>query len=131
MSRTILNFWLDTFMLLLFLGALWCVFVIRFIFPPASAAAGWTLWGWSYDQWSDLQFGILVAFAFTVLLHLMLHWSWVCGVVTTRLLRRSKKRPLSEGEQTLVGVGLLALVIHVLGIAFFVAMLAVQSPNAG
>lgn len=128
MSRTVLNFWLDALMLLLFLAVLWCSFVVRFVFPPASAATGWTLWGWDYVQWQDAQFYLLCGFAFAVLVHIMLHWNWVCGVISSRFFRRGKKKQLTDGEQTLFGVGLLAIAIHVLGIAFFAAMLSIQSP---
>lgn len=130
MSRTILNFWLDALMFCLFLAGLWCNFVIRFIFPPASAAAGWELWGWGYEQWQEAQFVIFCAFAFAVLIHVMLHWSWVCGVVAKRFLGRSSKKQLTNGEQTLVGVILLALVIHLVGILYFFAMLSVESPTS-
>jgi len=130
MSRTLLNFWLDVVLLLLFSSLLWCIFVIRFVFPPGTAASGWSLWGWTYDQWFDFQFGCACAMALAVLVHVMLHWTWVCGVITSRLLpKRETKRLWGDGERTLVGVGLLVVLFNLLGLAFAVATLSVQAPT--
>ncbi len=84
------NFCLEALLLVLFVACVWCVAVTRFAFPPATAAAGWR----------DLHFGLLCALVLAVLVHVMLHWNWVCGVVTTRLLarREGKKRKWTEGE---------------------------------
>ena len=55
MSKTIVNFWLDTLLLILFILVLWSTAVVRFVFPAGTTAVGWQLWGWSYDQWVDVQ----------------------------------------------------------------------------
>lgn len=127
--RTLVNFWLDVVLLSLFLIVYWTSFVVRFVFPPATLASGWSLWGWSYDQWADLQFVVLSLFAAAVLIHVMLHWSWLCGVLTSRIIRSSKhgRRHWDEGARTLYGVGLLVVLLNFLGIAFAAAVLSVQS----
>jgi hypothetical protein len=131
MSRTLFNFWLDATLLVLFLACLWCVFVIRFVFPPGTAAAGWLLWGWDYDTWCGFQFASLCALAIAVLVHVMLHWTWVCGVITSHLIprREGRKRQWTDGERTLVGVGLMIVVFNLLGIAFAAAILTVRGPG--
>lgn len=130
-QRTLFNFWLDVVLLVLFLACLWIAFLIRFVFPPATLADGWRLWGWTYDHWADAQFLLLCLFGLSVLLHVMMHWSWVCGVVTSRLLRRvdGERRQWDDGIRTLYGVGFLILILIVLGIAFAAAMLSVVGPN--
>jgi hypothetical protein len=35
----------------------------------------------TYDQWAGLQFGLIATPALGLLLHVMLHWNWVCGIV--------------------------------------------------
>ena len=131
MQRTLINFWLDATLLVLFLTVLWSAFALRFVFPPGTMAAGWTLWGWSYDDWFDFQFAASCALAFAVLIHVMLHWSWVCGVITGRFLPRKdgKKRQWSDGVRTLYGVGLVVMIVNVLGIALAAAMLTIQGPT--
>ena len=71
-----------------------------------------------------------------VLIHVMLHWSWVCGVLSTRILARrtvpggppATKRKIDEGVQTLYGVALLMIVLHLLAGVVHAALLTVTSP---
>ncbi len=131
MQRTLINFWLDVTLLILFLAVLWSSFVIRFVFPPPTLAQGWRLWGWTYDHWDDFQFVLISVFASAVLVHVMLHWSWVCGVITSRLLSKKdgKRRNWEDGTRTLYGVGLLVVLVNILGLAFAAAVLTVQGPS--
>ena len=69
----------------------------------------------------------MCSMALAVLLHLMLHWSWVCGVVALRVAK-DKKAKLDDGIRTLYGVGLLIVVLHVLAIALAAAYFTVQPP---
>lgn len=127
---TIINFWLDAALAVQFLAALWTAFVTRFVFPPPTSAAGWTLWGFTYNQWSELTFVLLCGFGLGVLVHVMLHWSWVCGVAASKLLawKRGPRRALEDGERTLLGVGLVVVILNVLGGALAYATLTVQGP---
>ena len=129
-SWTIINFWLDAALGVVFLAGLWTAFITRFVFPPATAAEGWRLWGYNYNQWSDLTFVLTCLLGGGIVVHVMLHWSWVCGVVTGRLLphRAGKRRSWNDGERTLIGVGMIVLVLGVLGVGFACAMLTVQAP---
>ena len=129
-SRTLLNFWLDASLLVLLLTTAWSAVVVRFVFPPAAHAAGWTLWGWSYQQWSDFAFAALCLFALAVLLHVMLHWTWICGVVASHFLprRNGKRRNVDDGTRTLWGVGLIIVLLNLMGLALAAAMLSVHGP---
>lgn len=129
MSRTIVNFWLDFLLLVIFISLVWISLIVRFVFPPPLRAAKWTLWGLGYEQWSNAQFALTAAMAAAVLLHLMLHWSWIWGVVVSRLARNDlKKSRADEGTKTLWGVGLLILVLHVLGFGMALAALSIRGP---
>jgi hypothetical protein len=81
----------------------------------------------SYDQWTSLQFAMVAVLALGVLIHVMLHWSWVCGVVATRVAR-NKQAKFDDGTQTLYGVGLLLVIFNLLGLAIAAAALSIQSP---
>ena len=131
MHRTLINFWLDLTLLILFLAVLWSSFVVRFVFPPPTLAQGWQLWGRTYDHWAEIQFALTSIFAAAVLIHVMLHWTWVCGVITSRVLRKSdgKRRNWDDGTRTLYGVGLLVVLLNILGLAFAAAVLTVQGPS--
>ncbi len=113
MSRALVNFFLDVLLLLITLTLIVTSCVLRFVFPPATTASGWYLWGMDYDGWANLQFGVLAVVVFAILVHIMLHWNWVCSIVSSRLMRRSGK--LDDGIQTLYGV--LTLIVFLLAIA--------------
>lgn len=128
-SRTTVNFWLDCLLLVLFLLLSWVSLVIRFVFPTGPSAAGWSLWGRGFEWWSTLQFVSLCALAAAVLLHVMLHWNWVCGVIANWRKKRSgnASRP-DSGTQTIWGVGLMIVILNVLGLGLAAAVLTVQAP---
>ena len=131
-SKTIVNFWLDTLLLVLFVTYCWSSVVLHFVFPPGTQALGWTLWGRDYVWWRDVQFGILCVLALAILIHVMLHWSWVCGVVSSRFARKKEGAAArDDGSRTLWGVGLLILVVNLVGLGIAVAALTIQSPSAG
>jgi hypothetical protein len=127
MSRTVVNFLLDTALLVAFTALIWTGTIVRFVFPPAVEAKGWLLWGLGYNEWISLQFASIALMALGVLVHVMLHWSWVCGVLATRV-SGDKKAKLDSGTQTLYGVGLLIVVLNIIGLVVAAAVLTIQPP---
>jgi hypothetical protein len=130
LTRTDVNFWLDVLLLLTFSALCWISVVVRFVFPAGPDADGWTLWGWTYDDWAGLQFGTVCVLAAAVVLHVMLHWNWVCGVVGARLVGKNKAAPKGQGEaqRTLWGVALLIGLFNLIGAGVAAALLTVQPP---
>ena len=131
-SRTDVNFLLDGLLLLLFVALCACSTIIEFVFPAGPQADGWLLWGKSYIEWSRFRFAILAAMSAAVLLHVMLHWSWVCGVVISRVgHKRAGAASHDDPNRTLWGVSLLIVVINVIGAVVAVAALTIQPPVVG
>lgn len=128
MSRTVVNFLLDTVLLVAFVLLVWCSVVVRFVFPPGPSATGWKLWGYDFDQWAGLQFSLVGALFVGILVHVMLHWSWVCGVLASRLSSDRKGR-VDEGLQTIYGVALLIAVLATIGVGVGAAVLSVRPPH--
>lgn len=127
MSRSVFNLLLDTVLLVSFCVLVWSAVVVRFVFPPGPDARGWLLWGLDYDQWATIQFGLISILALGILLHVMLHWSWVCGILAAKLAR-NKKAKLDDGTQTLYGVSLLIVLLNLLGLAVAAAALSISGP---
>jgi hypothetical protein len=129
-SKTDINFWLDTFLLFAFTFLCWISIILRFVFPPATKADGWKLWGLDYLAWSDLQFAVISVLAASILLHVMLHWSWVCGVVNGWVRKRqSVPDPKQDtGTRTLWGVALLIALCNIVGIGIATAVLTIREP---
>jgi hypothetical protein len=102
MKRTTVNFIID-FVAFLDLLALACTgFIMRFILPPGSAGHGQGFRGGrpateakyllSMDrhQWGGIHFYLAVIFAVLVLIHIILHWTWIKCYVKS-LFRPSRK----------------------------------------
>ena len=130
MSRTILNFILDVALVLLLVILVLSALVVRFVFPIATVADGYSLWGWDYNAWANLQFAMLAVLFVAVLVHVMLHWSWVCGVIATRLLRRKRAGKGDDGTETILGVVTLMGVFLLLGVLLTIAKLSLVPPAA-
>ena len=124
MSMALINFWLDAALFLAIVTVLWITVILQIIFPAPTQAAGWKLWGLTYDQWHHAQFLALCVSGLLIIEHLVLHWNWVCSVIATQVLRKS--RP-DEGTQAVFGVGLFIGVILVTLVSLIAALFSVQS----
>lgn len=125
-SVSVINFWIDLSLLALLLVLGWVSAVLQFVFPAPTAAAGWSLWGVGYDRWHDVQFAVLCLFAAGIVLHVMMHWNWVCSVIATQIVR-SRHRP-DEGMRTIYGVATLIVLLHLIGAGLIAAMFCVHQP---
>ena len=122
-----INLLLDAALLVTFTALCFAAVVVRFVFPPGPAAVGWTLWGLDYDAWGGIQFALLAILAGGILVHVMLHWSWVCNVIASRLAGRGAR--VDDGLQTIYGVGLLIGLLLTVGAGLAVATLTVKGPG--
>jgi len=90
MKRTTVNFIVDliAFIDLLFLA--FTGFIIKFILPPGSGGRGQgfrggrgpaegirELWSMTRHEWGDIHFYLSVAFIVLILVHIILHWTWI------------------------------------------------------
>lgn len=108
---TMINFWLDVLLAVLFIVQGWMFAVLHVVFPRG-AGPEWTIWGATRLDWSEALFAVFCVFSTAVVLHVMFHWAWVCGVVSTRLMGIKAKK--DDGSQTLIGVIVLVALIHVI-----------------
>lgn len=127
MSRAIVNFFLDFALLVVFVAIIFVSVVVRFVFPPILESTDWLLWGMNHGDWMNLQFVLVAVMTFGLLIHVMLHWSWIMGIVATKLMR-SKKAKIDDGTQTIYGVGFLIVLLNIVGLAIAVAALSIRGP---
>ena len=125
-SKTLINFWLDVALMIVFTGLSLVAVIVQFVFPPGTAAKGWTLWAMNYGQWCSLQFGLLCTLGLGVVVHVMLHWTWICGVISRKLLR--KRELPDDGIRTVYGVGLLIVLLLTGATVVGFAMMTIQMP---
>lgn len=126
LSWSLINFILDTVLLINFVVLMWVAAVLQFVFPVGHEADGWTLWGGDTVAWQNIQFTTLAIFAIGVTVHVMFHWSWICGVINRQILKRNVLK--ADGTDTLIGVGLVAVIVHVIAIGLLLARWAIEKP---
>ncbi|MBX7106225.1 MAG: hypothetical protein K1X57_19260 [Gemmataceae bacterium] len=120
------NFWVDVALAISVLSLTWVSAMMQVTFPAPTAAGGWVLWGWTFDQWRNLQFGLLCVCVLLALEHVVLHWPWVCGVIATKILK-VKKKP-DEANQAMYGIAFFFAIFLLLKAATIAAVFTVKHP---
>ncbi|HEX2970757.1 MAG TPA: DUF4405 domain-containing protein [Tepidisphaeraceae bacterium] len=88
MKRNTLNFLVDLVSGLVLLGIITTGLILRFVLPPGSGR-GRVLWIGNRHEWGDVHFWLAAAAGAVLLVHVALHWQWIC-VTAVRLFRRRK-----------------------------------------
>lgn len=122
---TLINLWLDVVLLILFLIQAWMFAVLHVVFPRG-AGSDWKIWGATPLDWSETLFQLFCMFAVGIVLHVMFHWAWICGVVATRFFGR--KAGADDGSHTLLGVGIIVVLVHLLVGGILAAKVALVGP---
>jgi len=105
MTRTAFNFLIDTLLLVLIVSLAATGLLLRYVLPPGSrGGSDLSLWGWTRHEWGDLHFWIALALAALLVLHVALHWSWVCATVEHWLRRKSVSGAVSVRRRYAIGV---------------------------
>lgn len=134
MRRNKLNFLIDALALLAMLGMIATGLVIRYVLPAGSGGhgrgGGLVLWGWDRHEWGDLHFWLAAGMAGLLIVHLVLHWEWVCSM-TRRLLPGGEAGTgrLSPASRTIWGLATLFLIAAGLAVFTWYASSAVVARN--
>ncbi len=117
MRRTNLNFVVDLLLLLVCGGLLLTGLVIRFILPPGTGmrhaaehghGGGLTLFGLGRHDFGDIHFWLAVVAISLFVLHVALHWSWVCSVLRSWFGgEKVQPRPINHRRRNVAGGGFL------------------------
>ena len=126
-SHTLVNFWLDLLLATVFVVLCITAVIVQFVFPPGVVSRGVSLWGMSYGQWCGVQFSLLTILALGVLVHVMLHWTWVCSVLARQVL--GKPKIPDNGTRTLYGVGLFICLLLIGAVAVGLAQWMIILPG--
>lgn len=81
MARATLNFLIDLATFLVMLAMISTGLLVRFVLPPGSGSR-LSVWNNTRHEWGDVHFWLAVTLGAFVLIHLALHWSWVCSLVS-------------------------------------------------
>lgn len=157
MKRTTLNYVVDAVFLLAMSGMIWTGVVIRYILPPGTGGhrrgrqaghamggghamgdghgadalteSGWTLWGWGRHEWGDVHFVLALMVTGFLILHVALHWKWVCDVTRGLAVGSSPNAGAkSRWKRDLLGWGFLVLTAGLMGLTIWWAQGRVHKP---
>jgi hypothetical protein len=115
MRKNTLNFIVDVVTLIAILGMTGTGLILKFSLPPGSGGRGLALWGLGRHEFGDIHFWIAVALGVLLIVHLVLHWSWVVGTIR-RLVSRNG-RPTGRPASALLNVSCAAFFIAIVGAA--------------
>ena len=131
--RSTLNFLVDVLTLLAIFVMIATGLVIRFVLPPGTGGrhgeGGLLLWAWGRHDWGDVHFWASVALGVLLVLHVALHWAWVCTIVH-RLLGGTEAGQHGAGRRNAYGIGFLLAVVLIFGGFIWYAGTAVKHVNA-
>ena len=115
MKRNTLNFWIDVISFLPMVGLTWTGLLIHYVLPPGTGGRhgdrALTVWGLGRHDYGTIHFYLALTLVGLMVVHLWLHWSWVCATVRRLAGRGSAagSREVVYGILTLVLVGVLIL----------------------
>lgn len=102
-----LNFAVDFATLFLMIAMIGTGMIIKYILPPGSGRRGHGLMLWNLDRhgWGDVHFWLSIALLAILLVHVALHWSWVCNFVRHRIRPNKPLGKLSPRTTIALGTG--------------------------
>jgi hypothetical protein len=89
MKRSTLNFFVDLISFVTLVGMVLTGIIMKYILPPGTGACGIgfrggrgeeqvrDLWSMTRHEWGQVHFDLAVLFAILMVLHIILHWTWV------------------------------------------------------
>jgi hypothetical protein len=87
MNRSTFNFWIDLASFVVLFALVLTGLLIYYVLPPCGNCDGagcadtgaLSLWGLGRHDYGRIHFHLALAAVALVVLHLSLHWRWVCG----------------------------------------------------
>ena len=126
MKRNTLNFWIDLISLFVMLGLAWTGLLIHYVLPPGSGGRGgghgMTLWGLGRHDYGSIHFYLALALIALMVIHIWLHWSWVC----TTVKKLAGMKSVNGSRGIIYGIALLVIIAALmLGALFYANKLVV------
>ncbi len=131
MKRNTLNLLIDAATALVVFGLIATGLLTRFVLPPGSGSRR-LLWGLGRHDWGDIHFWIAFAGGLLLLVHVTLHWQWVCVTVLRlcRLSNTSEQTRQRPWRRNVAGIALVLGIVAVFWAFVRVARLGVQDIGA-
>lgn len=106
MTRNSLNYGVNLAAGVCMIGMLYTGLILAYVLPHGSGQA--TLLGVRRHEWGDIHFWLSVGLIALMVVHLALHWAWVCAT-TSNLLKLGHADGRSSRHRLVSGIVVLAL----------------------
>jgi hypothetical protein len=123
-----LNFVIDLVTAGVMLAMISTGLLVRFVLPPGTGGR-LNVWGWGRHDWGDLHFWLAASLGALLVLHVALHWTWVCGTAHRMLMRGTGRT--DRWQRNLSGAVFLAAVVLLVGGFVWVAARNVEGHVEG
>lgn len=118
MKRNTVNFYIDLASFLVLFALLVTGLLIHYVLPPCGSCSGdvssesreLRLWGYGRHDFGRVHFYLALATASLVIVHICLHWSWVCATCCNLLGLKG----ISPQREERYGIVLLLILIVVI-----------------
>lgn len=135
LRRSSLNFFVDFLALLAIFVMIATGLVVRFVLPPGTGGGhgegGLMFWGLGRHDWGDVHFWTSVVLGVLLVIHVALHWSWVCMMVKQMLRGTETDQPRPGGCNACGIVFLLAVLLAFLGFTWYAGSAVKQVGSRG
>ena len=126
MSKTAINFWLNALSFLALLGLTATGGIIHYVLLPGTGHSH-ELFGLGRHEYGDVHFYLAVVAVILLVLHLIMHWSWICCVIAKAL----KRAPPPRRARTIWGMTTLLVCSLALGLGLcWASSLVKQRPDS-
>lgn len=120
MKRNTVNFLIDVLTFLVFFAMFWIGLLIHYVLPPSGGRGhALMLWGMDRHDNGNVHFYLALAMVALIIVHLWLHWPWVCSILSNLFGASQPKR----NRRTLYG----AILLLVIGIVTPCSLLWVKT----
>ena len=83
MKRNTINFLIDLFTFIVLFGKIWTGLLLHYVLPPGQGRGySFELWGLNRHQYGTIHFYLAIAMIVLIIIHLWLHWSWICNTLS-------------------------------------------------
>lgn len=113
MKRHWLNLLVDIITTVAALGLVATGFLIHWILPAGSGRSGSVVWSMDRHEWGEVHFWFAVTVVALVVVHVFLHWDWVC-MMFARMFREGDGR-VTRWKANLAGVLAVVIVAGLIG----------------
>lgn len=125
MTRNTTNFVIDGLTALIVLWLVFTGLLIYFVLPPGSGRERLMWLGLDRHGWGDVHFWTAMAALTLVLVHVALHWTWVCTTVT-RVVHPGHRGSVSRAKRHLAGALAVLILVGGMVVALWLARATVQ-----